>query len=262
MTTSGTGNTATCVARGRTHVPGAALMLGGVILSGGNLACDDVCVDCPAPPMPPVPLFIETFSGGDNEGAWALSAGSVIQSAGGDPGAFLHDSHLDTFAPRARTQWQKPSVFTGPYRARGVVGLSASFQIFAVSHTVTDRPMSLMLISDPDTPADPADDTYLFHVGPDDIPAPGAGWVAYQFDVPAHSPTLPFPHSQTEGEPGWVAAQGDLFTPAKDPDAAWNTVMEDVDQVIFWFHDPRYFAILQVWNVGMDNPSIFVSPNE
>jgi hypothetical protein len=26
--------------------------------------------------------------------------------------------------------------------------------------------------------------------------------------------------------------------------------------VIFWWHDPRYFAILQSWDIGMDNPSL------
>lgn len=258
MKASGPGITSSRVVRGRQHVPGATLALLSVFLSGSNPSCDDPCEDCPTPP---VPLFVETFSDGGNEGAWGFGGHGVIEPSGGDPGAFLHDADLDTFAPRARTQWQKTSLFTGPYREQGVVGLAASFQIFAVTQTVAERPMSLMLVSDPDTPDDASDDTFLYYVGPDNIPSPGAGWMPYQFEVPSHSPTLPFPHSQTEGEPGWGVSQGDLFTPATDPDAAWNTVMEDVDQVIFWFHDPRYFAILQGWSVGMDNPSIFVAPD-
>ena len=257
MQTSRTGITSRWVVAGQRHVPGAILALTSVFLSGSNPACDPPCAECQPRP---VPLYIETFSGGGNEGAWSLSGGSVIESVGGDPDAFLHDAYLDTFAPRARTRWGKVSLFTGQYREQRVVSLAASFQIVAVTQTVEERPMSLMLVSDPDTPDDETDDTYVFYVGPDNVPSPGAGWISYEFEVPAHSMTLPFPRSQTEGEPGWVAAHGDLFTPAPDPDAAWNTVMEDVDQVIFWFHDPRYFAILQGWNVGMDNPSIFVSP--
>jgi hypothetical protein len=259
MQTSRTGIPSSWIVAGRRHVPGATLALTSVFLSGSNPACDPSREDCPAPPEP---LFVETFSSGRNEGAWSMSGESVIEASGGDPDAFLHDALLDTFAPRARTQWEKPSMFTGGYRAQRVVALSASFRIFAVTSTVADRPMSLMLVSDPDTPGDGTDDTYLFYVGADNIPAPGAGWIAYRFEVPSRSATLPFPRSQTEGEPGWVVTQGDPFTPAADPDAAWNTVMEDVDQVIFWFHDPRYFAILQGWNVGMDNVSIFAGPNE
>jgi hypothetical protein len=258
MKTSGTGITAICVVPGRRQVTGTTLALIGVALSG----CDPPWVD-PGEPCPPapVPIFSETFSDGSNEGAWRLSQRSIIEASGGDPGAFLRDASLDTFAPLARTQWQAPSLFTGEYRAQGVVALAASFQIFSATWTVEDRPMSLMLVSDPDTPHDSTDDTSAFYVGHDNIPSPGAGWARYHFEVPSHSLTLPFPRSQTEGEPGWVVAEGDIFTPAKDPDAAWNTVMEDVDQVIFWFHDPRYFAIFQMWDVGMDNPSIFACPD-
>ena len=67
---------------------------------------------------------------------------------------------------------------------------------------------------------------------------------------------MPTPRSQIEGDFGWVAAEGDLFTPAFDPDAVWNTVVEDVDQVIFWWHDPRFFAIIQEWKVAMNDVSI------
>jgi len=237
---------------------GATLALIGISLSG----CSPPRGGEPGEPCPPspVPLFSETFSGG-NEGAWRLSDRSIIEASGGDPGAFLRDVNLDTFAPLARTQWEKPSMFTGAYRAQGVVALAASFQIFSATWTVEERPMSLMLVSDPGTPHDASDDTSAFYVGPDNIPFPGAGWSRYHFEVPSHSLTLPFPRSQAEGEPGWVVAEGDIFTPAKDPDAAWNTGMEDVDQVIFWFHDPRYFAIFQMWDVGMDNPSIFACPD-
>jgi len=137
-----------------------------------------------------------------------------------------------------------------------VIALAADFRIFSVSTTAEERPMSLVLVSDAGTPRDPTDDLFVFYVGPENIPMPGRGWGNYEFEVPSGSPTLPFPRSETEGEPGWVATRGDVFTPAPDPDAAWNAVIEDVDQVIFWFHDPRYFAFIQTCDVGMANPSI------
>jgi hypothetical protein len=229
------------------------LALIAVSLLGIDQASANTAPECQSGP---VAIFSETFSRGGNQGAWSLSGGGVIESRGGHPTAYLHDSYIDTFAPMAHTEWGGKSPFAGNFRARGVVGLAADFKIFSASLTAQERPMSLMLVSDAGTPREPSDDIFVFYVGPDNIPLPGKGWVPYQFDVPAHSLTLPFPHSQIEGEPGWVVTQGDVFTPAKDPDAAWNIVMEDVDQVIFWFHDPRYFAFIQSWNVGMDNPSI------
>lgn len=201
------------------------------------------------------PVFTETFSGG-NEGAWSLSGGGVVEAAGGRPGAFLHDDYLDTFAPWGQTEWGVASMFTGDYRAQDVIALAANFRVFSVTITAAERPMSLVLVSDAGTPRDPTDDLFVFYVGEDNIPMPGRGWHAYEFDIPSDSPVLPFPRSQIEGEPGWVATVGDMFTPAPDPDAAWNAVIQDVDQVIFWFHDPRFFAFIQTWDLGMDNPSI------
>jgi hypothetical protein len=198
----------------------------------------------------------ETFSGGGNQGAWSISSLGIIRPQGGSEGAYLHAPGLDTFAPMAQTRRGVPSVFTGDYRAHGVTALSVDLSTFAVSSTAEERPLSLMLVSDAGTPGDMADDVFVYYVGADNIPFPEEGWVRYLFAVPSHSATLPSPRSQVEGEPGWVAARGDVFTPAPDPDAAWNLVMTDVDQVIFWFHDPRYFAMLQNWDVGVDNPAI------
>ncbi len=201
-------------------------------------------------------VFSETFAGGGNEGAWSLSGRGVIEADGGHPGDFLHVPSLDTFAPWGETRWGVESLFTGNYRAQDVIALAADFRTFSVSSTTAERPMSVMLVSDPGTPQDPTDDLLVFYVGRENIPASGKGWRDYEFEIPSDSKTLPFPRSEVDGEPGWVAAQGEVFIPAPDPDAAWNAVIEDVDQVIFWFHDPRFFAIIQRWDVGMDNPTI------
>jgi hypothetical protein len=201
----------------------------------------------------PVDIFSEGFSDGSN-GAWSLSPHDVIEPEGGLPGGFLHAAHLDTFAPVARTQWQCSSMFTGNYRARRAVALGTDFKTFSVSRSAEARPVSLMLVSDADTPEDTSDDIAVYYVGPDNVPLPGGGWVSYQLTVPSRSSILPFPRSHIAGQPGWVAARADIFTPITDPDAVWNAVIEDVDQVMFWFIDPRHFALVQRWDVGMDNP--------
>lgn len=201
-------------------------------------------------------VYSETFSDGGNEGAWSLSTRGDIESQGGNPGAFLRDRYLATFAPWGQTGWGVESLFTGNYRAQDVSALAADFRVFSASLTAEGRLMSVMLVSDAGTPEVPGDDIFVFYVGPDNIPLPDKEWVEYRFDIPSDSPVLPFPRSLVAGEPGWVVAQGDVFTPAADPDAAWNTAIQDVDQVIFWFHDPRFFAFIQSWDVGMDNPAI------
>lgn len=205
-------------------------------------------------------VVTDTFSEDSNPEGWSFDGVSFIEGDGGSPGAFLRSDDLDTFAPRANSAAGQPSSFTGNYRARGVFALTVDFKTFAVSWSPEERPLSVVLINHAGTPEDITDDRYVFFVSPDEIPAPGEdtpdGWVRYQLEVPSDSPTLPSPRSEREGEPGWVAAEGEVFAPAADPDAVWNTVIEDVDEVVFWWHDPRYFAIYQIWDVGMDNAAV------
>lgn len=205
-------------------------------------------------------VITETFSDDFNGEGWSFDGPSFIEEHGGSPGAFLRSAELETFAPRVRSVPGKPTSFTGDYRARGVFALSVDLKTFAVSSTAEGRLLSVVLINHAGTPRDIGDDRYVFFVTPDNIPMPGEdtpdGWVRYQIEIPSDSPTLPYPRSETEGEPGWVAAEGEVFIPAADPDAVWNEVVEGVDEVVFWWHDPRYFAIFQTWDVGMDSAAV------
>ena len=65
----------------------------------------------------------------------------------------------------------------------------------------------------------------------------------YRFRVPSESQTLPR---------GWNV----LFCGELGSDAAWNRVIEDVDELRFHVGDPQLFFIFQVWDIGMDNPTI------
>jgi hypothetical protein len=204
--------------------------------------------------------FTETFEGRGNEGGWTLSGWPDLSHGDTARGSYLRAHGLVTFAPMGMTAPSVSSRFTGDYRAQNVVAVGADFKIFGAEYTTRERPMSLVLISDPGTPDVPDDDIYVSYVGRRNIPTPvgavNGGWTTYQFEIPTFSPTLPFPRSSGEWDQGWRVAQGSLFTPAADPDAAWNMAIEDVDQVIFWFHDPMLFAILQGWSVAMDNATV------
>lgn len=217
-------------------------------------------------------IFTESFEGGSNEGRWSFGIfeeaiapsssphGDVLITSCRTNPCPLPDQPLATFAPQARTL-ASASEFTGNLRARRVTEVRADFRLYRVNFdTYQERPLSLVLVNFNGTPEEIDDDLYVFLVGKKNIPSPSptgnGGWVSYSFDLPTSSPTLPTPFSTVEGEPGWVAADGEIFFPADDPDAVWNRVVENVDQMIFWWHDPRFFAILQNWKVAMDNAAV------
>ncbi len=197
-------------------------------------------------------VFTVTFDAG-NHGRWSYFGNpaneiEVIEPAGGNPGAYLHSTCvglacLDTFAPQPRTMLGSTSMFTGDYRDRGVVSLGIDLILHDVDFSAEDRPLTLMLRNDSGTPADEGDDIVVYFVGPEDIPVPGEGWKSFDFVVPSESVTLPV---------GWVLQQGT----GAGADADWNTVITDVDQVIYFYGDPEFFFIFQQWEPGLDNPRI------
>ncbi|HWN68414.1 MAG TPA: hypothetical protein VNM90_12315 [Haliangium sp.] len=233
------------------------LIIVSIVLGAGVAAAEPLDRACSAPY---IDIVKETFSDGSNQGNWGFGCpGDVFDDGGGNPGPFRRMTNLEVFAPMARNCGAQPSVFTGDYRKEKVFALSVDFKTFSASYTTDERPLTLVLVNHAGTPDDISDDLYVFYVGKENIPTESTsagGWVRYQFSVPSDSPILPRPRSAAEGEPGWVATVGEVFVPAEDPDAVWNTVIQQVDEVVFWWHDPRYFAIFQMWDVGMDNPAI------
>jgi hypothetical protein len=191
-----------------------------------------------------VSVFRESFTNGSNEGLWTFgNAADSFPSTGGNPGFWLRNNFLDTFAPQPSTTYGVSSQFTGDYRARGVDGLVADVQVLDVDFSAGERPLSPILYSDANTP-DPADDCSIFQLGTADIPLPDQGWKRFKFAVPSSSPTMP---------PRWATLNG---CAGLNEDQAWNAVIGDVDQVTFFFGNPRFFFIFQFWDVGLDNVGI------
>jgi hypothetical protein len=185
--------------------------------------------------------LVVTFDG-VNVGGWTFGTPGSIPGAGGNPGAYLASGLLDTFAPQPRTTLSG-SPFTGDYRAAGVSGLGLDLITFA-AQTTAGRPLSLMLIHDNGTPANFSDDTAAYTMGPN-IPAVGAGWVAYDFSVPS---------SETELPGGWLLLNlGDSGAPANH---TWDQVIQSVSQVRYFYGDPTLIFIFQQWMLGLDNARI------
>jgi hypothetical protein len=194
---------------------------------------------------------VVTFDEG-NFGGWSYFGDpanpiELIEGEGGNPGAWLHCTCdgincLDTFAPQLRSFIGSQSPFVGDYRAAGVTSLGVDL-ILLNDATAGGRPLTLILRDTNETPDDILDDTFVYFVGPDNIPLPGEGWKSYDFDVPASSETLP---------DGWKVTFDSVF----QGDDAWNVVIEDVDQVTFFYGDPENFFIFQQWEPGADNVRI------
>ncbi|ACY17874.1 hypothetical protein [Haliangium ochraceum] len=237
----------------------AALPLLSLALGAGTSAADTLNEMCEKRFMS---VTTETFDQSRNMGDWGFDCRTETQPvSGGSPGSYLSISGLATFAPMARSCTDALSVFGGDYRDAEIFAITADFRTYSVSSTTADRPLSLVLVNDAGTPNDSSDDLYVYYVGAQNIPSVNDGWAPFQFPVPANSQTLPTPRSNDIGQTGWATAVGELSIPASDPDAVWNTVIQDVDQVIFWWHDPRAFAFLQDWELGMDNPAVATCAN-
>lgn len=206
----------------------------------------------PSPAAPPdegrarrTTTFTETFGNQGNEGQWSWNGGFPLAlPKGGNRGWFLQTRFNDTYAPQAATALGIDSEFTGDYRATRVVSVGADFETLRVDITADERPLSVLLISDPGTPDDPSDDCTAYFVGSKLAPTPADGWQSYAFDVPADATALPA---------GWGILEG---CPEATPDAAWNRTIQDVDRLEFFYGDPTFFFIFQNFDTGLDNPTI------
>ncbi len=192
-------------------------------------------------------LANDDFEAGTNPSGWSFNVvpPDVIESSGGNPGRWLHNNMVDSFAPIVTNDANIDSAFNGDFRAAGVAEIRVDAITNAVSITAAGREFSLLLRDTKGTP-DALDDDYAYFVG-SLVPQVGQGWVSYSFAIPSAS-TAAVP-------PGWsggYAGDPENFRPGVD----WNDVIQNVDRVEFWWLNPSFFAIFQQWDVGIDNVCI------
>lgn len=194
----------------------------------------------------------DTFEGGVNVGGWTFNSFNpdTLMQNGGNPGWWLRNDFLDTFAPITTTTFGVNSPFVGNYRAAGVSQLSIDARTDHADFGAGGREFSILLRDMNGTPLDYDDDDYAYYVG-SLVPQVGEGWLHYDFAIPSQS---------TDAVPaGWKggwAGDGENFRPGVD----WNDVIQSVEQVEFWWLNPSFFAIFQSWDVGIDNPSVTYVP--
>jgi hypothetical protein len=179
--------------------------------------------------------YTETFTGGVNQGGWTWgNPADSIQPTGGNPGAYLRNDNLDTFAPQPRTTAGAGSPFGGDYRARGVQSVGIDLITHATQFNFS-REVTLMLGD--------GSGCFVYFISPYFVPQVGAGWASYDIPVPSASTTLPA---------GWQVDASCAGT----PDQIWNAIIQNVVEVRWFYGDPTFFFIFDIWQVGLDNARI------
>lgn len=204
----------------------------------------------------PTETTAETFTNASNLDGWSYfgdpnNNNEVILEESGNPAWWLSTTCeglncLDTTAPHLRTNLGTPSPFIGDYRAQEVISVGVDVRMDFVAFSADVRPLSVILRSDNNTPADPDDDFWLFAKSSEFVPTPGEGWKEFEFDLPVDSATLPA---------GWGVLRFGPGSPADDDDA-WNSGIQSVDQLGFMMGEPDLVYIFQQFQVGADNPRI------
>lgn len=193
---------------------------------------------------------VDTFDNGANPNGWWWNGFSpVMETTGGNPGGWYRDSFINDFIPALRSS-TATGLWAGDYRANGITGIA--FDAQTISGPSATQPMTIVLKDTKGTPSDPNDDDYAYYVDNSVVmPQAGAGWSHYEFSIPSQSTTLPA---------GWAAASGSWFTPGFNPGYSWDMLIQNVDQVEMWMHDPTAFGIWLVWDCGVDNMEIIAGP--
>jgi hypothetical protein len=176
---------------------------------------------------------LDQFTGGTNQGNWTFGANSAVQMSGGNPGACLRTTNLDTFAPQLRTQGA--SAFTGNWRTMGVKSVGVDLITISTQFNF-QRECTLMLSNGQGT---------VYQLGTDFVPQPGTGWKSVEFLV--------------DTKPSQIPANWAVLGPG-NPDAIWNAVVTNVTSITFFYGDPTFFFIFDIWNIGADNLRISAQP--
>lgn len=191
----------------------------------------------------------EFFSNGSNEAGWEfqVNAPDILETTGGFGGGWLHNPLADTGIPVVATTIT-PSCYTGDFRALNVSAIQVSAITVSNQFGTMGIPMTLVL-KDTKGTTDPLDDDFAYRIG-SEIPQAGAGWNNEFFVIPSDD-TAPTPLGWSGG---W-ASNDFAFRPGVD----WNDVITNVDRVEIWWGSPGQPAFTQIWDVGLDNPRIFVA---
>ncbi len=192
----------------------------------------------------PDPTTVDDFEGGLNRAGWSfgVTVPDRIEEVGGNPGAWLRNSGIVSFAPILTSDPSRPGPWSGDFRANGVQRIAFDARTDARGFGQPRGFTMTLLLRDTKGTPDASDDDYAYAAA-GEVPQIGAGWQRYDIAVPSDSTAAVPPGWQG----GWAGGLG--FRPGVD----WNDLIRNVDRVEMWWIDPTFFAIITNWDVGVDN---------
>ena len=194
-------------------------------------------------------VIVDDFESG-NPHKWTFSVTNPdsLKPSGGNPRSYLLNTLVIRHAPRVLSH---PDLHTPLGVALATASVSR-IAVDAITHA-TSIPRSgafaLVLRATNGTPH-VKDDDFAYTLADREVPRVGEGWVSYSFDVPSGS---------TDATPrGWNG--GNHFDHGRWREGmSWPRFIHQVDQVEFWWIDPRQLGIVHDSMVGIDNVRVEIS---
>ena len=185
--------------------------------------------------------FKEEFSVQSGTAGWFFGTGNeVLETAGGNPDYYVHDSTLSSFGPSATMIG--PSIFTGNFRFKRVSSLGIDLKMDMGS---PNRPVTLFLITDRGTPNDNSDDFAAAYTHSGDVMNADGVWRSYDFQISVNGAIAA----------GWQVVPWGTNTTLTPADS-WQYLSRNITTTAFLLQEPGYMYILDAWDMGLDNPRI------
>lgn len=195
---------------------------------------------------------VVTFDNGPE--GWSVNGAATIVPNGGNPGAHLRHVQTDTFGISVRTQTNPH--FVTDFTQTGPVRISIDFKVNSITFFGSEVPRNIVLeLIDFDVDGPYPYNSVWFDAGI--LPAPGTGWVTYEFIIDdVHSTELP------EGWGGTGDEDPVTFEPILAPGRTWTDMLQSIDQVQFTTFVPGFFYGFTNYDIEVDNISITpLTPN-
>lgn len=189
----------------------------------------------------PSTIFNEDFKNGSNEAGWTFGSDPIIVDEPGSSKTYLE---LDTFpsgawAPIVQTS-NSQSVFLGNYRDKKVTQLAAEVKWFDkyFRFPEDDRPLAVALIHD-----------NFAAVKLSSAPLSSAvnTWFNFEFEIPTSYDDLK--------STGWKVFNWPE-TAVEEDDSHFEEILQDVQQVKFFYADPARVYLILNFQVGITNISL------
>ncbi|MFG0292074.1 MAG: PEP-CTERM sorting domain-containing protein [Phycisphaerales bacterium JB050] len=187
-----------------------------------------------------------TFDNGPE--GWSINGAATIVAEGGNPGAHLRHIQIDTFGCEVRTDTNTD--FVTDFTQTGPVRITVDFKVNSITFFGGEVPRNIVLeLRDYDIDGDYPYNSVWFDAGL--LPAPGDGWVTYEFIIDDVNATeLP------EGWGGTGAEDPNTFEPILPDNRTWTDMLQSIDEVQFTTFVPGFFYGFTNYDFEVDNITI------